>query len=391
MTLVLQAALLVAIALALGRGAVALGLPSLLGMLVGGTVAATLWPSSPEVFDLADVAGPVRLAVLTVVLLRAGVGLSRHDLRAAGPLALRLGLLPVLGDALLATLGAAWLLGLDWPAAAVLGLLVAAISPALVIPGMLELLERRTGPDRRVPTALLAGAPLDNLVAVVGLGVALDLALAGGSSWTATLLELPRRIGGGLLVGVVAGWALSRLGPRLGRPAGWLSTWGIGGALVVAGQAWDLSFVLALLALGFVLRDRLGTQADGLAQGLARVWRVVQVALFGLIGAGGAPAPRGGRGRGAGGIGGGQGGRATVAVLASSGAGLDRRERLACVLGYVPKASIQAAFASLALDRGLPEGPLVLAVAVLAIVVTAPPGVVLMLKGVDRLLPGGSD
>ncbi len=80
-----------------------------------------------------------------------------------------------------------------------------------------------------------------------------------------------------------------------------------------------------------------------------------------------------------------------MAVLASSGAGLDRRERLACVLGYVPKASIQAAFASLALDRGLPEGPLVLAVAVLAIVVTAPPGVVLMLKGVDRLLPGGSD
>ncbi len=393
--ILLHAAALLLATWALARIAGWLKVPPLLGMIGGGVAVAVVLPPAPEALDLHDLAPQVRLAVLALVLLRAGLGLSLADLRSAGPLGIRLGLIPVVGDALAVTGGAHLLLGWDLPAAAVLGCLVAAISPAIVIPGMLDLTERMTGRARRVPLALLTGAPLDNIVAVVGLGVALDLALAGETSWLGVLQALPLRIFGGILVGLCLGglWVgLCRLVPRLSAASGGL--WLVAGAVVVLGRWLDLSFVLGILALGLLVRHNQQERTEAARSGLARSWTWAQYLLFGCIGLAVDFRPLAPVG-----VMGftllfatlailllGQIGRALGAGLATARSGLEPRERLAAVLAYVPKATIQAAFGSLALDRGLAEGNSILAIAVLAIAITAPLGVVGIHRGMEPLL-----
>jgi len=398
--ILLHASALLLATWALARVAAWMKAPPLLGMIAGGVAVAALFPPAPEALDLHDLAPQLRLAVLALVLLRAGMGLSLADLRSAGPLGIRLGLLPVVGDALAVTAAAHLLLGWGLPTAAVLGCLVAAISPAIVIPGMLDLTERMTGRARRVPLALLTGAPLDNIVAVVGLGVALDLALAGETSWLGVLQALPLRIFGGMLLGLCLGglWVgLCRLLPRLTASSGGL--WLVAGSVVVLGRWLDLSFVLGILALGLLVRHRQQEQTEAARAGLAQSWTWAQYILFGCIGLAvefGPQAPTPLAPVGVLGftllfatlviLGLGQLGRALGTGLATARSGLQPKERLAAALAYVPKATIQAAFGSLALDRGLAEGGEILAIAILAIAITAPLGVLSIHRGMEPLL-----
>jgi solute carrier family 9B (sodium/hydrogen exchanger), member 1/2 len=395
--LVLSLAAILAASWLLARLLRPTGVPPLLGMIVAGVVVANLLP--PDLLSsewpggtlrLGDVSAVIRQAVLAVVLLRVGLGLSRADLRAAGTLALRLAFLPMLFDAGLVALGGWWLLDLRPAVAAVLGFTVAAISPAIVIPGMIDLLGKREGAQRRVPTALLVGAPLDNVAALVALGVALDLALGDAAqSWGALAATVPIQVGGGILSGWLLGEVLGRL---LGGIASWvrgaLLLWVAAGLLIAAGQALGISFVLATITLGAVVRIRQPSRCRELSLVLGRVWGVIQYALFGLIGAALDLDPLVGVGLvTAAVIVMGQAGRATGVFVATVGARLSLRERSACVLSYVPKATIQAAVGGLALDRGLPEGDLILNAAVLAIVICAPIGVVALGRGADALLP----
>lgn len=400
MNLLLSLAALLLAAWVLARLLKPTGLPPLLGMMVGGALVANLLPGDLLPRDLPlgtltldSIAAEVRLAVLAVVLLRAGLGLSQDDFRHAGSLALRLGTLPLLGDALLLSVGARLLLDLSWPAAIVLGLTVAAISPAIVIPGVLEMLERRRGDDRRVPAALLAGAPLDNVFCLIALGVALELALGTGeTSWAMTLLKVPYQVGVGVLVGVLAGILFGRGARGLGRSWQILLMWLLAGLLVGLGKQLAFSFVLAIIALGSTVRTRAPDEVVALSEGLGRVWGVAQYALFGLIGAALDVKPLAQVGLlVAGVIALGQAGRAVGSLVATARAGLGGRERAACLLSYVPKATIQAAFGAMAKDAGLPAGDLILTAAVLSIAICAPLGVVGLVRGADRLLPGGEE
>jgi NhaP-type Na+/H+ or K+/H+ antiporter len=367
-------------------------------MVVGGALAGNLvlphlptWTS----LSLSQVSSPARQTVLALILLRAGLGLSQQDYRQASGLTLSLGLIPLLGDAAFVTLGGVALFGLPLPSAVVLGFLVAAISPAIVIPGMMELLDRRRGSHRRVPAALLAGAPLDNVVAVVALGVALDLALAQPGAWHLQLVRIPQNVLGGALIGAVVGVALALpLRGLRGRAVEVASVvvWAAGALLFPLCGWLGLSAVIAALVVGSVARALAPRQVLPLSGGLTRAWYVAQYVLFGLIGASfslGAISSRTV-------VAGlavvliGQIGRAGGVLLATSRSSLSHRERLACVLAYLPKATIQAAFAGLPLDRGLPEGQILLSTAVLAILILAPLGVVTLHRGVDALLPGGS-
>ena len=369
------------------------GLPALLGMMLGGAVVGNLL--LPRVGDYAgpafsDIAAPIRLAVLAVVLLRAGLGLALADLRRAGGLALGLGLVPMLCEAAVVATAGVFLLEMPLAMALALGFLVAPLSPAIVIPGALQLLDGRSGAARRVPAALLAGAPLDNTCAVVGLGVALDLAANADGTWVRALYAVPVEVVGGAAVGLVAG-ALLAVGVRRGKgPRGTLGglVWAAAGGLIALCSAVGVSFVVAVLVFGAVLRARAVVARDRLGGELTTLWSVAQYALFGLIGASVSVGPLVG-------IGGlavvviilGQGGRAAGAALATVPFGLSGPERLASYLGMVPKATIQAAFASVALDRGLAHGELLLQMGALAILLTAPVGLVTLNRAANALLP----
>ncbi len=362
-------------------------------MIAGGALVANgLELGPPKALRLNAISQPLRLAVLALVLLRAGLGLSREELRSAGTRALLIGVVPMLCDAAAVAAAAHWLLELRISAAIVLGFLVAAISPAIVIPGLLTLLEALTGDRRRAPTALLAGAPLDNIFALLALGVALDLSLGGQLSWTGSLLLGGYKLGAGVLAGLALAWVLLRLPGVWGAagdkppPYGAAPIWIAGCLLLVAGREAQFSFVLAIIALGAGLRAGGSDSAKWLDQGLARIWSVAQYALFGLIGAAVDLAPLASVGLAAAAvICLGQLARALGCFAATAGSGYSLRERLGCVLCYLPKATIQAAFAGLALDRGMAEGELILSVGVLAIVITAPIGVIALHSGAARL------
>jgi len=397
LTLIITLAAIIGAAWAVGLLARKVGVPPVLGMIVGGALAAQglgmIALPEPQALRLTDVAPRIREAALAVVLLRAGLSLSRGQLAAAGTLAVRLGSLPLIGDAALVALGGAWLLGLSWPAAIVLGLTVAAISPAIVIPGVLAMLGKRRGADRRVPTALLAGAPLDNILCIAGLGVALDLARGVADDAATLAWRLPLGLLAAVVGGMVAGWLVALLLSRLGRT--WVQVgllWAVAGGLIALGQLLGLPYVLSVIALGATVRARaaaLGTDIAPLEQGLAQLWDVVQHALFGLIGAAIDLQALAEAGVALGGvIVMGQVGRAAMSWLATAGAGMPPRERAAAILAYVPKATIQAAFGSAALDQGMAEGPLILAGAVLAVVCCAPVGSLTLHRWADRLLPG---
>lgn len=361
------------------------GLPPVVGMVIGGalvgnTLGVSLGSMGLPLDGLAtdDVARPVRLAALAVVLLRAGLALKVQDLRRGGPLALRLGFVPLLCDAAAVAGGGVLLLGLAWPVAVVLGFTVAAISPAIVIPGLLELLGRARRGDRPVLKAALTGAPLDNIGAVLLLGLALSVALGDGGSVSATLSAAGVEIGGGLAAGLAAGelgaWLLGKLKPSH-RWA--LLAWLVAGAVVAGGELLGFSSVLAVIVAGMVLRSRGARYREALDLGLGRIWAVVQVALFGLIGLAVELGPL----RDVGlllvaVIVLGQLARAGGSLAATTGAALPSQQRVALAAAYVPKATIQAAFGSMALDRGLPEGGVILTAAVLSIVLCAPVGAV---------------
>ncbi len=392
--ILLELALLLAVAWPLSRLVERLRLPGVLGALAAGVLAGQfLLPMLPQVLagpNLAAASPHMRMAVLAVVLLRVGFSLSPRDLKNTGGLALGLGLTPMLGDALAAALAAVLLLGFPLTTALALGFLVAAISPAIVIPGLMDLLEQRTGAARRLPTALLVGAPLDNIAAVLALGVALDLALAGSGAWSNALIKLPLQIFGGVAAGAAGAWIFVNVRPRplMGGRVGAAWLWAVAVGLILFCQGLGLSAVLSVLALGFTIQVIAPSQVGGLSLGLAGIWRWAQLLLFGLIGVAVNLVPL----RRAGLqyaliILAGQAGRAAATGLATAGSGLTHRERLACVLAYLPKATIQAAFAAVPLSRGLPQGEVVLTVAVLAIVITAPLGTIALHKGAGALLP----
>lgn len=388
--LLLDAALLLLAALLGGKMARAARLPALLGMIAGGAVLAHLpLPWGHEA--LTRVAGEGRLAVLAIVLLRAGLALAGNTLREAGPLAVRLGSVPLTLEALVVAAGAYLWLDLSAPMALLLGFLVGAISPAIVIPGMLDLIDGRHGKAKRTPVALLAGAPIDNIIAVVAIGVALDAASGRTTGYFEVLGRVLQSVVGGAGLGVVLGLTVALALGRFGSVAPWFLAsllWIVACALIPIGRSLGISFVLATIAAAAALRWRAPRAAAEAGLRLKQSFEVAQLALFGLIGFSMDLGPLST-------IGpvavliifGGQLGRAAGALLATTGSGLPARERVAAMLSYVPKATIQAAFGAVALDQGHAGGDIVLSVAVLAIIGTAPLGILAIHRGADRLLP----
>jgi len=405
MALALDCVLLALATYLLARLVTLTGLPALLGMIAAGTLVATLdLPAGMAGPRLEDWSSPVRVAIPTVLLLRAGLGISLPQLRRLGSLGLRLGVIPLLADAVVLWAASIWLLDLEPVVAAVLAFLVAALSPAIVLPGLLALIEARS-PDSRsrgVLGALLVGAPLDNVLALVLMGVALDASLTGAAGMDSLAVALLWKVGLGLCTGLLAGWLLARVlvcSLRLQQPMLVLVSVGtVAGGLLWAGERFQFSFILAHVAMGLALRQVAPPVVEALDRALKQVWGVAQYALFGLIGAAleveavlaaglavSAVVLLG------------QGGRLVGSYAATLGAGLTAKERLACALAYVPKATIQAAFAAMPLDRVLAAGAgaqlsrsdaeLILCAGVLSVVITAPVGAVLLNRVVDRLLP----
>ncbi len=368
-----------------------LKLPQLLGMLAAGIV---LGPHAADLLSesLLNIAPDLRKIALVIILFRVGIALDLTDLKKVGRPAMLMSFIPATLEILGVALTAVWLLKLSWVEAALLGTVLGAVSPAVVVPGMLKLLDRGHGKRKSIPQLLMASGSVDNIYVIILFGSLLAVA-AGGALGPLDALKLPLSIAGGLLAGVAAGKLMIAIFRRwhLRDTAKTLIIFSIAFWLIAleSRNYFPFSGLLAVMCIGLVIRKDYPELAGRLTGKFAKLWVGAEIILFVLVGASvdlryavaaGLPILLV--------IAIGLGFR-TLGVWASlAKSRLNHAEKVFCVLAYLPKATVQAAIGSVALAMGLPCGQTVLAAAVISILVTAPLGAIAIDMTGHNLLKG---
>ena len=356
-----------------------LHLPPLLGMLLAGIL---LGPSVLNLLDdgLLAISGSLRKIALLIILARAGLTLRRSDLKKVGRPALLMCFVPALCELAAVTLLGPYFLDISRLEAAILGSVLAAVSPAVVVPQMLRLMEEGWGTKRCIPQLILAGASMDDIVVIVLFTAFTGLAQGSSvSGWQ--LAAVPVSVVTGLAGGTLAGLVLTLL-LRRWKPEGlrlclvFLSV----AFLLAALEDWGVvpfSGLLAVMAAANLLQQRQPEAGDALQRQLSQLWVPAQMLLFALVGAAVDLHYAG------------QMGAGMLALLGLAllcrmlgvalcllRTPLRPKERLFCMIAYLPKATVQAAVGGVPLAMGLACGQLVLTGAVAAILLTAPLGAI---------------
>ena len=353
-------------------------LPAVLGMVLTGIAIGCFFGDQLPA-SLGESSTFLKSLALIIILLKAGLGISRGTLQKAGLAAILMTFIPCLAEGAALTLTIHYLFGFDYTVAGLTAFMLAAVSPAVVVPSMLELKMQGYGRKNAVPTVILAGASVDDVFAITFFSVCLGLATSGGSSITDALLSIPVSIVAGLIPGVIAGFVLAWLFNRFpfGACEKILILLVLAVAMVEVGHHFQIAALLGVMATGFILLERAEVSAIALGEQLGKLWFFAQIILFVLIGLSVNTEVA---------LDAGFTGLLTIIIglvfrslgvlLATQFSSLSFRERLFCVIGYLPKATVQAALGGVALSAGLPEGEQILALAVMAIIFTAPLGLI---------------
>jgi solute carrier family 9B (sodium/hydrogen exchanger), member 1/2 len=364
-----------------------IGLPNVLGMIIWGMLIGVFAKgSTPE--SLNELSPFLKSMALIIILLRAGLGISPKTLARVGKTALLMSFLPCIfeGAALMVLLH--HLMGFSWVVAGCCSFILAAVSPAVVVPSMLNFQESGLGQDKEVPTIVLAGASLDDVFAITLFSIFLGLSTGQDVQISRALLDIPISILGGILPGIVVGfglaWYFRKYHERIRATEKMLLLLGMAVLLVDIGENIHTAALLGVMTTGFILLERVEHVAHELAAKLKKIWIFAEIILFVLIGLSVDLQVAWNAGlTGLLIISGGLVFRSLGVWLATLGSGLNHKERLFCVIAYIPKATVQAAMGSVPLAAGIAEGELILALAVLAILFTAPLG----LLGIKNLGP----
>ncbi len=386
-----------------GRLAAKAALPSIFGMVLFGIGIAFFLPQQIPPL-LTDLDPFLKSLALVVILLRAGLGIRRSTLIKVGRAAIPMAFIPCLTEAAVLTAAYHLLFGLPLITSALGAFMLSAVSPAVVVPSMLELKERGLGEKNEVPTIVLAGASVDDVVAITFFSLFLMLAGKGTGGEAASLsaleagkelLFIPLSIISGIALGIAAGLLLSawfnRHHERIRATEKTLLLLMLAIVLVEVGNVFHLAALLGVMTVGFILLEKAETVAHELAAKLAKVWVIAEIVLFVLIGmAVDIPTALGAGGRGLLLIAAGLLARSVgVWISTAFEKRLNRKERLFCLFAYLPKATVQAALGAVPLSLGIAGGEVLLSVAVLSIVVTAPLGLILIRTFGARLLAEG--
>jgi NhaP-type Na+/H+ or K+/H+ antiporter len=373
-----------------GRLFSTLRLPAVLGMLVCGILIGTrgdaVWP-----VGLVEMEPFLKSFALVVILLRAGLGIRRKVLHQVGKTALGLAILPCLMEAATLTLLLHGLWDFTWPVAALTAFMLSAVSPAVVVPAMLQLTEKGYGKKNEVPTLILAGASVDDVIAITFFSLCLRMATLPDIAWTQSLWELPLAIGLGILPGIGIGFLLSSVfrkhQHRVRATEKTLILLMTGLLLVHVGDLLHSAALLGVMTIGFLLLERAEPIAHELAAKLSKIWVFAEIILFVLIGMKVDPALALKAGPAAIGLlSAGLLARSLGVWLATARSALSKNERVFCMLAYLPKATVQAALGSVPLAMNVPGGDTILALAVLSILLTAPLGLITIRIGGPKLL-----
>lgn len=368
-----------------------LRLPSLLGMIVVGII------FSPNALNLIDesilmISGDLRQIALVIILTRAGLSLDISDLKRVGRPAVLMCFVPACAEILGTVILAPILLKVSVLDAAVMGSVIAAVSPAVVVPRMIRLIDEGYGKNKSIPQLILAGASVDDIFVIVVFTAFTALAATGEMSVT-SFIQIPISIVLGVILGSVAGMLLVLFFKKnhMRDSVKILIILSISFLLLEVQNRLEgyvpISGLLAIMSMGIMVKQKYGVLASRLSAKYNKLWLGAEVFLFVLVGT-------------------------TVdlkyvksasifAILLIIGAllfrmigvalslvktDLSKKERLFCMVAYTPKATVQAAIGAIPLSMGLECGNIVLTVAVLSILITAPFGAVCIDNLYKRLL-----
>ncbi len=384
--------LVLLLGMALGALAKRLKLPSLVGMLIAGMI---LGPYALNLLSdsLLNISADLRQLALIIILTRAGLSLDVEALKRVGRPAILMCFVPACFEILGMTLLAPALLGVSTLDAAIMGAVVGAVSPAVIVPRMIRLSEEGWGVDRGIPQLILAGASVDDVFVIVMFTAFTGLASGGTGLTAGAVLSIPASILTGVAAGLLLGWLLAQWFRRVHMrdSVKVVILLSLAFLLVAAEDALEgifpFSGLLAVMGAGVGLQRWRSVVAQRLSLKFSKLWVAAEVALFVLVGA--AVDLRYALSAGV---------MAILAVLGAlcfravgvlvcvSGAHFSPKEKLFCVLGYLPKATVQAAIGGVPLAMGLGCGQIVLTVAVIAILVTAPLGALAIDRSYPKLL-----
>ncbi|HBF5317956.1 cation:proton antiporter [Clostridioides difficile] len=354
-------------------------LPSLLGMLLTGII---LGPYVLNLIDnsILDISSELRKIALIIILTRAGLSLDINDLKKVGRPAVLMCFIPATFEIIGMIVLAPKLLGVSILEAAVMGAVVGAVSPAIIVPKMLKLMEEGYGTEKSIPQMLLAGTSIDDIFVIVMFTVFTGLA-QGNSISAISFLQIPVSIILGAIAGAVIGICLAVFFKKVHMrdSAKGVLLLSISFLMISLETALEgivpFSGLLAVMNIGIFLQIKYRVVARRLSVKYSKLWVGAEILLFVLVGA-------------------------TVDISYAFKAGIGAvilifgvllfrmvgvffcliktnltiKERLFCMIGYIPKATVQAAIGGVPLAMGIASGQLILTLAVLAILITAPLG-----------------
>lgn len=371
-----------------------LKLPGLVGMLITGVVLGpyALNLIAPEILNISP---DLREIALIVILTRAGLALDINDLKKVGRPAILMCFIPATFEIAATTIFAPMFFPVSYLEAAIMGTVLGAVSPAVVVPKMLKLMESGYGKSKSIPQLIMAGASVDDIYVIVLFTSFMGM-YSGSSFDVGSLVKIPIAIIVGLLIGILLGLALVKLFKKIHmRDTVKILIILSASFLLVSFETAikvyvPMSGLLAVMALGGTILKQYDILAKRLSGKFSKIWVAAELMLFVLVGA-------------------------TVDISYATQAGisaivlifialairicgvfaclirtkLNVKERLFCAIAYLPKATVQAAIGGLPLAAGIAAGNTILTVAVLAILITAPLGAIAIDASYKKMLTRG--
>jgi len=355
-------------------------LPGLLGMLIVGII---IGPYCLNLIDksILDMSGDLRAIALIIVLLRAGFGIHMESLRRVGSSAIKMSFIPDIMEGLTVMFVSHYLLGLPLIEAGMLGFIIAAVSPAVIVPQMLSFIKRRMGTKKGIPLIILTGASVDDVVSITIFSVFLGIYGGQQVNYITTILGIPLQFIFGILFGLVIAILLVYLFKHFNIRNTEKTLIILASAILLKNIGDALSSIIPITALvgvmviGFVILERMPELGMQISDKFDKIWIFAEILLFVLVGA-----------------------QVNIYLAASflmvgliiiiigwiarscgvylslMGSNLNLKEKIFCIMAYTPKATVQAAIGAIPLAMGVASGQLILAIAVIAILFTAPLG-----------------
>jgi NhaP-type Na+/H+ or K+/H+ antiporter len=372
-------------------------LPGLLGMLIAGVLLGP-WGLNLLSGDILAVSDDFRKIALIIILLRAGLGLKKETLAKVGPAAVRMSLIPCLLEGGVLLILSVWLFNLGWIEAGIMAFAIAAVSPAVVVPAMLDYSARGIGSEKGIPTLILAGASVDDIFAITVFTGFIGLYAGGKANPAMGALSIVISVISGIVLGIIIGFTFVKYFSKY-HLRDTKKVLIILGAAILMTAVEDLlkgnfavSSLLGIMTVGFILLEKLPVASGRIAVKFGKIWIFAEILLFVLVGAkvninvmfdagltglivifGGLLL------------------RSAGVMISVSGCKLNLKEKVFCMIAYLPKATVQAAIGAVPLAMGVKGGELILAMAVLSIIITAPVGAVGIRIGAEKLLNHPAD